>query len=125
MRLDDLREGLVPHPAGLQGGWQVHQLLVAQLPAHPPQLVVGRAEPLQRFAVAGEVVEVAAFLGLQDLALDEVRHGLVGWLALGHATEGASTSTRSRNEGTSACQPSSSPSRSRSASAAWGSPWTT
>ena len=59
--------------AQLQRGWQGAghvELLALGVPAQPPHRVVGVAEVLQRLAGAGQVVELAALLGLADRLLD-------------------------------------------------------
>jgi hypothetical protein len=53
---------------GSRGGGQAFP---ADVPAHPPQLVIGFVQPRERLALAGQVVEVAAFLGLAYLLVDQ------------------------------------------------------
>ena len=80
----DTGPGVVDLPAQHQGRRVDRQVLVAELLAQPPQLVVGRARSGIGSPVPGQVVELPPVHALPDLALDPSLPADLGRLLLGH-----------------------------------------
>lgn len=54
----------------LESGRQVRHLLASEELLHPPHFVRSVVDALKRLALAGQVVELAAFLSFADLTVD-------------------------------------------------------